>query len=273
MVRARRSAYTSAMIEVGESHGVTRIHMWSRRSRLVGYTVSAFLLDGVLIDTGFPAARLDLARVLDELHPRGAIVTHHHEDHAGNLALLDARGIPVAVPAETRAIVRAGDDAGLYRRFAWGTMRPVTRTLEPFVAGRLTLLHAPGHSPDHHIVWDADRGIMFAGDLFLGVKVRVARPGEDPRQLALSLRRAADLRPRLMFDAHRGLVPDPVTALLAKARWLDDTIGQMDALIAAGWGDRAITRTVLGREDAVHFVSSGDLSRINFTRAVRATRG
>lgn len=257
------------MLEVEESHGVTRIHMWSRRSRLVGYSVSAYLVDGVLIDTGFPAARLDLARALDQLHARGAIITHHHEDHAGNLALLVARGIPVAMAPETLAIVRGGGRVGLYRRFAWGTMRAPVRALEAFHTGPLALLPSPGHSPDHHMVWDAERGILFAGDLFLGVKVRVARPGEDPRQLALSLRRAADLRPRLTFDAHRGLIPDGATALLAKARWLDETIGQIDAHIAAGWSDRAITRAVLGREDPVHYVSSGDLSRINFVRAVR----
>ena len=259
------------MIGVDESHGVTRIHMWSRRSRLVGYTVSAYLIDGVLIDTGFPAARLDLARVLDELPTHGAIVTHHHEDHAGNLVLLAARGIPVAMAPETMAIARIGERAGLYRRFAWGTMRPVGRMPEPFDTGRLALLSSPGHSADHHVVWDVERGILFSGDLFLGVKVRVARPGEDPRQLALSLRRAADLRPRLMFDAHRGLVPDGATALLAKARWLDETIGRIDTHIAAGWSDRAITRAVLGKEDLVHLASSGDLSKINLVRAVRRT--
>ena len=261
------------MIEISESHGVTRLHMWSRRSRLVGYTVSAFLIDGVLIDTGFPAARMDLRRALDEFHPRGAILTHSHEDHAGNISLLAARGIPVAAAAATLASLRVGERAGLYRRFAWGTMRPVRRPVEPFAPGHLALLAAPGHSPDHHIVWDAQRGILFAGDLFLGVKVRVARPGENPRELALSLRRAAALRPRLVFDSHRGLVPDGVTPLLAKARWLDEIIGRMDAYIDAGWSDRAITRAVFGREDPVHYVSSGDLSRINFTKAVRATRG
>ncbi len=257
------------MIEVSEAHGVTRIHMWSRRSRLVGYTVSAYVFDGVLIDCGFPAVRLDLARVLDEMPVRGAIITHHHEDHAGNLALLAARAVPVAMPSETMAIARTGERVGLYRRFAWGTMRRLGRPLERFHTGHLALLHMPGHSADHHVVWDAESGILFAGDLFLGVKVRVARPGEDPRQLAQSLRRAADLRPRLMFDAHRGLVPDGATALLAKARWLDETIGRIDTHIAAGWSDRAITRAVLGREDVVHYVSSGDLAKVNFVKAVR----
>jgi hypothetical protein len=94
---------------------------------------------------------------------------------------------------------------------------------------------------------------------------------EDPRALAASARRAAALRPRTVLDAHRGLVPNGAEALRAKATWLEETIGAIDAHIARGWSDRAITRAVLGREDVVALVSRGDLSRRNFVRAVRAT--
>jgi glyoxylase-like metal-dependent hydrolase (beta-lactamase superfamily II) len=150
-------------------------------------------------------------------------------------------------------------------------MAPLTSTLEPYEPAGLELVATPGHSPDHHVVWDAERGILFAGDLFLGVKVRVARPMEDPRALAASARRAAALRPRVLLDAHRGIVPNAAEALLAKAAWLEETIGAIDERIARGWSDRAITGAVLGREDAVALVSRGDLSRLNFVRAVRAT--
>jgi hypothetical protein len=94
---------------------------------------------------------------------------------------------------------------------------------------------------------------------------------EDPRALAASARRAAALRPRVLLDAHRGIVPNGAEALLAKAAWLEETIGAIDERIARGWSDRAITGAVLGREDAVALVSRGDLSRLNFVRAVRAT--
>jgi hypothetical protein len=103
------------------------------------------------------------------------------------------------------------------------------------------------------------------------VKVRVARPMEEPRALALSARRAAALQPKRVLDSHRGLVPNGVDALLAKASWLEEMIGRIDERIARGWSDRAITRALLGREDVVYAVSRGDLSRVNFVRAVRAT--
>jgi glyoxylase-like metal-dependent hydrolase (beta-lactamase superfamily II) len=145
--------------------------------------------------------------------------------------------------------------------------------VEPLESEPLELIPTPGHASDHHVVWDAERETLFAGDLFLGVKVRAAHPGEDPRQLARSVRTAAALRPKRMFDSHRGLVPEPVATLLAKADWLDDTIARIERLITQGWSDRAITRMILGREDAAHYMSRGALSKVNFVRAVRRGGG
>jgi glyoxylase-like metal-dependent hydrolase (beta-lactamase superfamily II) len=133
----------------------------------------------------------------------------------------------------------------------------------------VTRVHTPRHSEDHHVEWDAERETVFAGDLFLGVKVRVAHPGEDPRQLVRSLRAVAALNPKRMFDAHRGPVPNPVDALLAKVDWLEAAIAAVEARIARGWRDRLIARDVLGREELAHYVSLGKMSRINFVRAVR----
>ena len=257
---------------VGTANDVELIRLKSWRSAAMGYSVCVFLARDQLIDTGFPGARRTLARLLDERRPRGIVVTHQHEDHAGNVALAAERGVPIAMARSTDAALRAGEaDVGLYRRACWGTMAPLRSAIEPHEPVGLELIETPGHSPDHHVVWDAERRILFGGDLFLGVKVRVARPMEDPRALARSARRAAALRPRLLYDAHRGLVPNGADALAAKAAWLEETIGAIDEHIARGWNDRAIVRAVLGREDIVALVSRGDLSRLNFVRAVRAT--
>lgn len=257
---------------MGNGNDVELIRLRSWRSAAMGYSVCVFLVRDQLIDTGFPSARAALARLLDERRPRGIVVTHQHEDHAGNVALAAGRGVPIAMARSTETALRAGEaNVGLYRRVCWGTMAPLRSTIEPHEPIGLELIATPGHSPDHHVAWDAEREILFAGDLFLGVKVRVARPMEDPRALAHSARRAAALRPRVLYDAHRGRVPHGAASLGAKAAWLEETIGAIDDRIARGWGDRAITRAVLGREDVVALMSRGDLSRLNFVRAVRAT--
>ena len=253
-------------------HDVELVRLRSWRSAAAGYSVFVFLVRDQLIDTGFPGARQTVARLIDERRPRGVVVTHQHEDHAGNVELVARRRIPVAMAPVTEAALRVGEpNVGFYRRACWGAMAPLRAAIEPHNPSGLELVPTPGHSPDHHVVWDAERETLYSGDLFLGVKVRVARPMEEPRALAQSAIRAASLRPRHVLCSHRGLVPNGAEALLAKAAWLDETIGQIDRRIAQGWSDRAITRSVLGREDLVYAISRGDLSRVNFVRAVRAT--
>lgn len=258
------------MIALTVHHDVTRLEMSSRRSRLVGYAVSAYLVRGVLVDTGFPAIEGELARLVAERRPRGVLVTHEHEDHAGNLPLALRLGLPVGAAATTLDALRRAGPIGFYRRYTWGAMAALGPTpVEPFADDTLSLLPTPGHSPDHHAVWDGATGTLFGGDLFLGVRVRVARADEDPRLLVASLRAAAALGPARLFDAHRGLVREPAAALTAKADWLDETIAAIDGRAAAGMSDRAIRRAVLGREELAGYFSLGDYSRTNLVRAVR----
>ena len=255
-------------------HGeVTAVHFATSRSRLVGYGVHVFVTRGTLIDTGFHAMRREVGALLDEHRPAGVLITHHHEDHAGNAELVASRGIPIGASAATIAEIRAVPPIGAYRRFVWSSMPRVRSPIIDHATPGLELVHAPGHSADHHVVWDAERETLFSADLFLGVKVRVARPGEDPRALVRSLRRAAALRPALMFDSHRGLVRHPAETLLAKAEWMDETMGRIDRLVDAGMSDREIRREIFGREALVGYVSVGELSRLNFVRSVRVTSG
>jgi ribonuclease/clavin/mitogillin len=258
-----------------ESYGdVTRVRMTSWRGRLVGYDVSAYLVRGVLVDTGFPRAARDFARFLDTNTVRGVIVTHWHEDHAGNAALAAARGLPIAISPLTLSQLRSDAAARLrfYRRFVWGVARPVSSPVVPFESDALRVVHAPGHTADHHVVWDEERATLFSGDLFLGVKVRAMFPEERPRELAATLRAIAALRPERMFDAHRGVVAEPARALVAKADWLEETVARIEAKLDEDWSDAAIRRYVLGRESAVGLLSAGEYSKRTFVRAVRMER-
>ena len=258
------------MLSIQTVHGVARIHLWSRVGRALGYSVSAYVTRGVLVDTGFPGARDAVRAALDGLQPEGVMVTHAHEDHAGNVALAAERGLPIAAAPATLEQLRAPGPIRLYRRVVWHSMRAVRERVEPFAHDALALLPAPGHSPDHHVVWDAERGQLFGGDLFLGVKVRLAHPDEDPRQLAATLRRLASLEPEVLFDAHRGPLRAPAPLLRAKADWIEETVAEIEQALAAGATDRQARRTVLGAEPVEAWCSGGEFSATNFVRAVRS---
>jgi glyoxylase-like metal-dependent hydrolase (beta-lactamase superfamily II) len=238
----------------------------------VGYDVSAFMMRGVLIDTGFPAVRRELLGAVRELRPRGAIVTHWHEDHAGNAPSLAAGGLPLRMHERCEATLRARPPIAFYRRSIWGRPARLSVSFETFDPAPLVVIPTPGHTDDHVVVWDEERGIVASGDLFLGVKVRVAHAHEAPATLLRSLRAVALLEPRLLLDAHRGVVESPVDMLRAKINWMEETIGEVTLLAAAGAGDAEIQRRVLGAEALVGRVSFGEYSKRSLVRAVLRER-
>src|SRR4029077_17380166 len=121
-----------------------------------------------------------------------------------NVDVVARLGIPMRMVPATLADLQEGKRLRLYRRLVWGRPRRLPSGLEPVELDEpaLTMVHTPGHSADHHVVWDAERGHLFGADLFIGVKVRVLAPWEDPRVHAASLRAAIALRPKRLFDAH-----------------------------------------------------------------------
>ena len=253
-------------------HGdVTELRCTTWRSRSVGFQVSAFLVRGVLVDTGFPDCAGALARFIATDRPDGCLVTHFHEDHAGGVAVVARAGVPVWMDARTADRVRQPDRIGFYRRYTWGSPSPVG-AFTPFTPpGSLECIATPGHSDDHHAVWDRDTGSLFGGDLFIGVKVRGSHPNEHPPPLVQSMRRVIALRPQRLFDAHRGLVADPVALLTAKADWMEQTIASIDALIADGLDDTTIARRVLGNDWFSRAFTAGDYTMRNLVGSVRLT--
>jgi ribonuclease/clavin/mitogillin len=241
--------------------GVVQLAFSGWRGRASGYVVSAYLVDGVLIDTAFPGVSGEMSAAVGALAPRGAIVTHWHEDHAGNVAMLAELGIPVHMHPLAEGALRSLEPIRLYRRFTWGRNRRLTVPLRDFDMAPLQVIATPGHTEDHIAVWHPERRIVATGDLFIGVKVRVAHADESPRGIIASLRAVMALEPRLLLDAHRGVVRNPLPVLAAKISWLEETIGAITALADEGCSEREIQRRVLGREPFVGWVSRGEYSK------------
>jgi glyoxylase-like metal-dependent hydrolase (beta-lactamase superfamily II) len=248
---------------------VRRLRMSSVGGRLVGIDVSAYVVRGVMIDTGFHRVRNELTSAIATLDVEGVIVTHWHEDHAGNVATLARVGMPICLAPGTESTLRAQPEIQLYRRSIWGRPPALESPIVPFVPTGFECVHTPGHSEDHHVVWDAETGTLFSGDLWLAIRSRVLHSSEDPYEIVASLRRAAALGPSRMFDAHRGLVENPVAALNAKADWLGEMMEAIAREIAEGRSDREIVNRLLEGEYRSAYISGGDYSRRNLVKAVR----
>ena len=263
------------MIEVTSFGDVMRLRFSTWRTLAVGYDVSCYVVRGVMIDTAFRQVASELRRAMNELKPRAVILSHWHEDHAGNAPDIARSGMPIWMHQYTEAKLRERQQVKLYRHFTWGRPRALVGEYTPFDPAPLRVIHTPGHSTDHHVVFDDETRTLFSADLWLGVKVRIVGATENPYEIVDSLTRAIALEPKRMFDAHRGLVDHPVRALAAKRDWLEETIGQIERRLDAGDSEDAILDEELGGEERTAYASQGEYSRRNLIRVVahfRASR-
>lgn len=130
-----------------------------------------------LIDTGLPGASTAILAYLAKLKVeptsvKKILITHLHRDHVGSLKAMiettrartfahwieaayiamdpkyDGPGVPPAEPVVVDETFKDGDAID--------------------AAGGLLAYHTPGHTPGHASFYQAERRILFSGDLFFG---------------------------------------------------------------------------------------------------------
>src|SRR4051794_1275925 len=109
------------MLEIEELEDVTRVVMSTAITRGAGYTASAFLTRGVLVDLGFPAICGERKKWTDAMKPAGATLPHPHEAPAGTAELAARRPPPLAAAPPPFPPPRASSSIELHRRIIWGT--------------------------------------------------------------------------------------------------------------------------------------------------------
>jgi glyoxylase-like metal-dependent hydrolase (beta-lactamase superfamily II) len=263
------------MIAVETHADLTFVRLARRVLGAPMFWTGCYLFDGLLLDCGPPATAGELLDFLDGRPLEGVCLTHHHEDHIGGAAALQARwGMPVRAHATGLEWIARGFEQQFYRRLAWGRApRLRAEPLGEAFEGRRLRFEAvltPGHSPDHVCFWVPERGWLFTGDLFLAERLRFLRADEDLTGLIESLERAASLPAEAVFCAHRGPVRGGLEPLRRQAPHLRALReGLRDGLVR-GHSEAELTRRLVGREGYLSLLSGGHFSARNFVRAVAA---
>jgi glyoxylase-like metal-dependent hydrolase (beta-lactamase superfamily II) len=141
--------------------------------------------------------------------PAGIALTHDHLDHSEGVDALAAAfgGAPV---------LRFGN----------------TEPPSPF-----GVLHTPGHAADHLVFTIGDT--LFSGDLILGQSSTIVPPGGGTLIAYLeSLRKVAELRPRLILPGHGDPIEDAAAAVTAQRDHRLAREANLQSALADGLYDR-----------------------------------
>lgn len=180
---------------------------------IYGERFTAVWYRGALVDPGSSLMRPSLDRHL-RLHgaTRVGVVTatHAHEEHVGNLEWAAARtGARLVLPTGVAALLRPAARIPAVRALVIGQPPSIVSPVDdagPQITlpdgGRLDVLPAPGHAPEHVVLWDAERRTALVGDCFLGAYFSSPNPDTDAREWIATLERLLELGPEVMVEGH-----------------------------------------------------------------------
>jgi glyoxylase-like metal-dependent hydrolase (beta-lactamase superfamily II) len=181
---------------------------------MTGQGNNTYLLVGAggeasLVDAGLGELR-HLNAISRELDAHDAkltrvLVTHGHVDHASGAPALAA-----AHPRTSFYKYPWPEEDAKYP-VAWRHLTDGDRV------DALTVLHTPGHAPDHVAFWHEESGTIFSGDLVVlggSVMIHWSRGG-DLGQYLDALERLRALAPRRLLPAHGPAIDDPAAVLTA----------------------------------------------------------
>jgi glyoxylase-like metal-dependent hydrolase (beta-lactamase superfamily II) len=263
------------MIETASFEEVTQIRM----SREIGgkpvYWVSAYLVDGLLIDTGCSYTAAELAAFLDSRPVRRIVNTHFHEDHiGGNRALREKFGVEIFAPADSVPLIAREVKLFPYQETVWGYPAPSeTRPLPAFIRTErygFDVIDTPGHSAGHAAFVEKSRGWCFSGDIFAREKMKFIRPEEDMGETVASMQRLIDLPTDrlILFTSVGRIVESGRQALRECIQYIEVLSSRAKALEKNGCGVPEIIRELFGGEHDFADLSNGQYTTENLVRSV-----
>lgn len=263
------------MIETAHYEGVTQIRMSRVLDGRPVYWVAAYLVDGLLIDTGCSYTAGELADFLVGKELSLVVNTHYHEDHIGaNHDIMDRFGVDVYAHPLSISLIANRFALYPYQELVWGY--PVPTTVKPVPDVVRTGHHAfqvvetPGHCEDHICLFEPSTGWCFSGDLFARENPKFIRPEEHVGRIIASMRTIVALpSDRLvLFTSVGKIVEDGRKALSQCIDYLLDLAAQVQGLHRAGMTIEEIIQRHFGGEHPFAKLTNGQFSTYNLVRSL-----
>lgn len=242
-------------------------------------SVYSFLVDRLLIDTGHPKIGKEFAQALKNEPIDQVILTHHHEDHSGNVEeLKKVKGIPVFASPLCCQLIRNPKRIEPARIMSWGQPKKATAQTLDLIEDIVTtnykfkILETPGHAIDQISLYEADKGWLFSGDIFVHHYIKAFMRDEDMLEQINSIKKLLQLDFDVLFCNHQPVLKNGKAKLASKLDFLENFYGSVKAEYAKGKSPKQIMKSLQLKEQRIlKLLSLGQLSQLNMiTSAIRS---
>ena len=190
--------------------------------------VHLFFIDGLLIDTG-PSrmSKLILNTFKNKIPVQQVFLTHHHEDHSGNLKQFkELYNCPVYATPSCCLMMKKPPPISLAQRIYWGD-RPPYHGLIPIQNKIETdnysfeIIPAPGHAVDMAVLYEPQKKWMFVADLYVSYHINYFLENESMAEQISSIKKVLSYDWEFMFCSHNPNIMCHRNELKAKLQFLE----------------------------------------------------
>ena len=238
-------------------------------------TVYAFVLDDLLIDTAQRFNRENILKVAKEHEISKIILTHHHEDHSGNVAfLMKELNVDTYAHPETVRILKKGFSVSVLGKLMNGDvekahLKPLLETdlietknysLQPIIT--------PGHCNDHYCYYEKNKGYLFSGDLYVADKIKYFAPYESIFTQIDSLKKLLQLDFDVLFCSHNPKTENGKKRLQNKLNFFEDFVGTVSKYKEEGYTSSEILNKMGNKENTFYkVITFGNFTAENLVKS------
>ncbi len=237
--------------------------------------VYAYYVDGLLIDTCQRKVRAQLLSATQKLNIDQLFLTHHHEDHTGNISdLRREHHCPVFASNRTCQLMKNPPSLSFIQKLMYGS-RSADDQLIPKDNSvdtkrfRFEIIPIPGHAEDMVCLYEPEKKWLFSSDLFINTRISFMLTDERISDQIRSIQKVLKLDFDVLFCSHNPQLTNGKGQLIRKLEFLESFQKQVNVLHRTGCSANEIFKRMHLKEKwLIKWLSGGKLSKMNMIKSV-----